>query len=155
MNALQKLFQNKKQNLLSLFFTAGYPTIDSTAAIMDAAQTAGIDFLEVGMPYSDPLADGPVIQQSSTVAIAKGMTIELLFSQLEKIKGKTTISGYSQRNDYQTVVFSIGKNKRQNHYSVSTDGLSESRLSVWCGKIHGKSFCMRCIRTHTSRPSHF
>ena len=91
MNALQKLFQNKKQKLLSLFFTAGYPTIDSTAEIMDAAQTAGIDFLEVGMPYSDPLADGPVIQQSSTVAIANGMTIELLFSQLEKIKGKTTI----------------------------------------------------------------
>jgi len=91
MNALQKLFQNKKQNLLSLFFTAGYPTIDSTAAIMDAAQTAGIDFLEVGMPYSDPLADGPVIQQSSSVAIANGMTIKLLFSQLEKIKGKTTI----------------------------------------------------------------
>ncbi len=91
MNALQKLFQNKKQNLLSLFFTAGYPTIDSTAGIMDAAQAAGIDFLEVGMPYSDPLADGPVIQQSSTVAIANGMTIELLFSQLEKTKDKTTI----------------------------------------------------------------
>jgi tryptophan synthase alpha chain len=91
MNALQKLFQNKKQKLLSLFFTAGYPTLDSTVGIMDAAQTAGIDFLEVGMPYSDPLADGPVIQQSSTVAIANGMTIELLFSQLEKIKGKTTI----------------------------------------------------------------
>ena len=91
MNALQKLFQNKKQNLLSLFFTAGYPTIDSTAGIIEACQMAGIDFLEVGMPYSDPLADGPVIQQSSTRAIANGMTIELLFNQLEIKKVKTSI----------------------------------------------------------------
>ncbi len=91
MNALQNLFHNKKQNLLSLFFTAGYPTIDSTAGIIEACQKAGIDFLEVGMPYSDPLADGPVIQQSSTRAIVNGMTIELLFNQLEALKGKTTI----------------------------------------------------------------
>ncbi len=91
MNALQELFQNKKQNLLSLFFTAGYPQIDSTAGIIEASRKAGIDFLEVGMPYSDPLADGPVIQQSSTVAIANGMTIEMLFNQLETLKEKTSI----------------------------------------------------------------
>ncbi len=91
MNALQQLFLTKKQNLLSLFFTAGYPQVDSTTQIIEAAETAGIDFLEVGMPYSDPLADGPVIQQSSTRAIANGMTLELLFRQLERIKNRVKI----------------------------------------------------------------
>jgi tryptophan synthase alpha chain len=91
MNALQELFARKKKNLLSLFFTAGYPYLNSTEDIIAAAQQAGIDFLEVGMPYSDPLADGPVIQQSSTKAIANGMNIPLLFDHLESIKGKYTI----------------------------------------------------------------
>jgi tryptophan synthase alpha chain len=91
MNAIQKLFTEKKQNLLSLFFTAGFPYLESTGDIIAAAQNAGIDFLEVGMPYSDPLADGPVIQQSSTKAIANGMNIDRLFRQLDAIKGKYTI----------------------------------------------------------------
>jgi tryptophan synthase alpha chain len=91
MNALQELFARKNKNLLSLFFTAGYPYLESTEDIIAAAQNAGIDFLEVGMPYSDPLADGPVIQQSSTQAIANGMNIPLLFKHLEAIKGKYTI----------------------------------------------------------------
>ncbi len=91
MNALQKLFTRKQQNLLSLFFTAGFPRLDSTEQIIRASEQAGIDFLEVGMPYSDPLADGPVIQQSSTHAIANGMTMEILFQQLEAMKGKYKI----------------------------------------------------------------
>ncbi|TVQ13979.1 MAG: tryptophan synthase subunit alpha [Bacteroidetes bacterium] len=91
MNPLQQLLKHKSGNLLSLFFTAGYPNIDSTESIIASAEKAGIDFLEVGMPYSDPLADGPVIQQSSSVAIANGMNIKLLFHQLEQIKGKYKI----------------------------------------------------------------
>ena len=91
MNTLQELFNKKNQNLLSLFFTAGFPEHDSTEPIIAAAQHAGIDFLEVGMPYSDPLADGPVIQQSSTKAIANGMRLDVLFKQLEMIKGKYSI----------------------------------------------------------------
>ncbi len=91
MNPLQALLSDKKQKLLSLFFTAGYPETGSAASIISAAESAGIDFLEVGMPYSDPLADGPVIQQSSTRAIANGMTIALLLKQLHDIKGKTGI----------------------------------------------------------------
>lgn len=79
MNPLQKLLLQKPRNLLSLFFTAGYPHLDSTQDIIVAAEQAGIDFLEVGMPYSDPLADGPVIQESSTRAIANGMNLEVLF----------------------------------------------------------------------------
>lgn len=91
MNALQQLFQRKNKNLLSLFFTAGYPHLNSTEAIIASAQNAGVDFLEVGMPYSDPLADGPVIQQSSTKAIQNGMNLHVLFSQLENIRGKYSI----------------------------------------------------------------
>jgi tryptophan synthase alpha chain len=91
MNTIQKLFAQKDRNLLSLFFTAGFPYLDSTEDIIRAAQQAGIDFLEVGMPYSDPLADGPVIQASSTRAIANGMNIPVLFSHLEAIKGKYNI----------------------------------------------------------------
>ncbi len=86
MNALQKLLKYKRQNLLSLFFTAGFPKLDDTVSIIKAAESKGIDFLEVGMPYSDPLADGPVIQQSSMAAIKNGMTIPLLMKQLKKIQ---------------------------------------------------------------------
>ncbi|MFW6350886.1 MAG: tryptophan synthase subunit alpha [Bacteroidota bacterium] len=91
MNKLQKLFSHKRNDLLSLFFTAGYPHLEDTGSIILESQKQGIDFLEVGMPYSDPLADGPVIQQSSTVAIANGMTIEKLFAQLQSIKGEVEI----------------------------------------------------------------
>ena len=91
MNALQKLFQEKSGELLSLFFTAGYPELHSTGPIIKAAEEKGVDFLEVGMPYSDPLADGPVIQQSSTDAITNGMTIPLLMEQLQMIKNETCI----------------------------------------------------------------
>lgn len=91
MNPLQKHLKTKSEKLLSLFFTAGYPHLDSTESIIASAEKAGVDFLEVGMPYSDPLADGPVIQQSSSEAIANGMSIRLLFNQLEQIKGKYSI----------------------------------------------------------------
>lgn len=91
MNKLQKLFSHKRNDLLSLFFTAGYPHLEDTGSIILESQKQGIDFLEVGMPYSDPLADGPVIQQSSTVAIANGMTIEKLFAQLQSIKDEVEI----------------------------------------------------------------
>ncbi len=91
MNPLQELLSVKKHKLLSVFFTAGYPEAGSAFSIIKSAENAGIDFLEVGMPYSDPLADGPVIQQSSTRAIENGMTIELLLKQLNEIKGKTRI----------------------------------------------------------------
>ncbi len=88
MNELTKLLDKKSDNLLSIFFTAGFPTLDSTTGVLLSFQDAGVDFVEVGIPYSDPLADGPVIQQTSTVAIRNGMTMDLLFTQLERLKGK-------------------------------------------------------------------
>ena len=84
MNKLNTLFKEKKgQPILSIYYTAGYPEPDSTLDIAEALEKAGADFLEIGFPYSDPVADGPVIQHSSEVALRSGMTLEVLFKQLQ------------------------------------------------------------------------
>jgi tryptophan synthase alpha chain len=91
MNRLQQLFAKKKNNILSIYFTAGYPEIGATLKIAEALEKAGADFLEIGFPYSDPLADGPVIQNSSQVAIENGMTLKLLFQQLKDLRARVSI----------------------------------------------------------------
>jgi len=85
MNKLDHIIKAKKDPLLSIYFTAGYPKLDSMLTILPALETAGVDFVEIGMPFSDPLADGPVIQRSSEIAIENGMNLDLLFNQLEEI----------------------------------------------------------------------
>ncbi len=82
MNRINELFEQKKSKILSIYCTAGYPQLDSTIPVMKALQDSGVDMIELGIPYSDPLADGPVIQASGSKAIANGMTIEKLFEQL-------------------------------------------------------------------------
>lgn len=84
-----KLSENKK--LLSIYFTAGYPTINDTVSIIQELEKSGVDMIEIGLPFSDPLADGPTIQRSSTVALENGMTTELLFKQLENIRKSVKI----------------------------------------------------------------
>ena len=88
MNRIKKLFSEKKKNILSIYFTAGFPHLDDTGEILQALQKYGVDLVEIGMPYSDPLADGPVIQHSSTIAIRNGITIKLLFEQLKDCRNK-------------------------------------------------------------------
>ena len=82
MHPIQTLFSNKKKNILSIYFTAGFPQLNDTGIILEALQENGADLIEIGMPYSDPLADGPVIQNSSMKALHNGMTIKTLFDQL-------------------------------------------------------------------------
>ena len=83
---------NKQANgLLSIYFTAGYPQIDSTIEIAAALEKAGADFLEIGFPYSDPVADGPTIQHSSEVALKNGMTLNVLFDQLKELRKRVSI----------------------------------------------------------------
>ena len=89
MNSIQQLFSDKKKNILSIYFTAGFPQIDDTEKILTALQEHGADMIEIGMPYSDPLADGPVIQNSSMKALQNGMTIKLLFAQLASFRRKS------------------------------------------------------------------
>lgn len=87
MNRLDQLFARKKNNVLNIYCTAGYPRLDSTREVIGALQQHGADIIELGMPYSDPLADGEVIQASSSVALHNGMTIATLFEQLQDIRG--------------------------------------------------------------------
>jgi tryptophan synthase alpha chain len=85
----QKLQENKK--LLSIYFTAGYPNIDDTVTIIQNLEKNGVDIIEIGLPFSDPLADGPTIQASSTQALKNGMTSEVLFDQIKDIRKTITI----------------------------------------------------------------
>ena len=85
----QKLKENKK--LLSIYFTAGFPQINDTVVILQELEKSGVDFIEIGLPFSDPLADGPTIQASSTKALENGMTSELLFEQLKNVRESVSI----------------------------------------------------------------
>jgi tryptophan synthase alpha chain len=86
MSRIKELFDSKQQNILNVYFTAGFPALDSTIEIMKSLQDNGVDLIELGMPYSDPLADGPVIQESSIVALSNGMTVKKLFQQLDAMR---------------------------------------------------------------------
>ena len=91
MSRINELFKSKKNNILSVYCTAGFPELNSTLPVMEALQESGADMIELGMPYSDPLADGPVIQASSTKALANGMTIGKLFEQLTDFRKKVRV----------------------------------------------------------------
>lgn len=86
MNRINQLFQKKTQHILSLYFCAGHPTLDSTTDIIRTLASRGIDMIEIGVPFSDPMADGPVIQDAATKALKNGMSLRLLFSQLKDIR---------------------------------------------------------------------
>ncbi|MEW5677010.1 tryptophan synthase subunit alpha [Flavobacterium enshiense] len=85
MNRINIKLQEKKK-LLSIYFTAGFPNLNDTVSIIEELEKSGVDMIEIGLPFSDPLADGPIIQQSSTLALENGMTTKLLFKQLENIR---------------------------------------------------------------------
>lgn len=91
MNRIEKLFQQKQQKVLNIYCTAGYPQLDSTLSVMKALEQNGADLIELGMPYSDPLADGPVIQASSARALQNGMTISKLFEQLNGFRKEVSV----------------------------------------------------------------
>ena len=91
MSRIKDLFERKSNRVLNVYCTAGYPQLNSTLDVMKALQDNGADLIELGMPYSDPLADGPVIQNSSLVALANGMTIETLFAQLKDARKEITV----------------------------------------------------------------
>lgn len=88
MNRLKTLLEKKNNNLLSVYFTAGFPRLDSTTEIITELCRGGADIIEVGIPFSDPMADGPVIQHSGTVALRNGMTLRLLLDQVEEARAK-------------------------------------------------------------------
>jgi len=97
MNRIQSKLQEiglsdrREDKVLSIYFTAGYPNLNDTVAIIEKLESSGVAMIEIGMPFSDPLADGPTIQESSTKALQNGMTTEILFSQLQNIRETVSI----------------------------------------------------------------
>lgn len=91
MNRIDHCFQSEKKNLLSIYVTAGFPELNDTVRMLEYIQEAGADMVELGMPFSDPLADGPVIQQSSEVALENGMSLSTLFKQLEGMRDRVSL----------------------------------------------------------------
>lgn len=91
MSRIQDLFERKDKNILNVYCTAGYPQLDSTREVMKCLQENGADLIELGIPYSDPLADGPVIQASGSRAIQNGMTVKKLFEQLEGFRNEIRV----------------------------------------------------------------
>lgn len=91
MNRIHRLFARKRTGVLSVYLTAGYPSIDHTLLLAEAAQSSGADMIEIGIPFSDPVADGPVIQRCHSIALANGMTMKRLFLQLTRLRERITI----------------------------------------------------------------
>ena len=91
MNRLATLFAGKRKDILNIYFTAGYPAVDSTVPIIRALAEASTDLIEIGMPYSDPMADGETIQQSSMQALSNGMTLKVLLEQIAEARQHTQV----------------------------------------------------------------
>lgn len=86
MNRIDELFKRKNQNILSVFFTAGFPKLTDTGVVAQELEKAGADLIEIGIPFSDPVADGPVIQESNKIALNNGMNLKLLLHQVREIR---------------------------------------------------------------------
>lgn len=91
MNRIDNLFKHKNKNILSVYFTAGYPNLEDTAPIIKSLERNGVDLIEIGIPFSDPMADGVVIQASATQALKNGMSLKVLFEQLADIRKEVSI----------------------------------------------------------------
>ncbi len=86
MNRINQLFSTKEKEILSIYFCAGYPTLDGTVGVIETLERHGVDMIEIGIPFSDPMADGPVIQEASTHALRNSMTLRTLFGQLREVR---------------------------------------------------------------------
>ena len=91
MNRINQLFSTKQKDILSIYFCAGFPTLEGTASTIKVLEKKGINMIEIGIPFSDPMADGPVIQHAATRALKNGMTLKLLFDQLKDIRREVQI----------------------------------------------------------------
>ena len=91
MNKIAELFNRKRKNILNVYFTAGFPQLNDTNTIIESLQSAGVDMIEIGIPFSDPVADGPTIQESNETALNNGMSLKILFDQLNNFKEKIAV----------------------------------------------------------------
>jgi len=129
MNRIKSLFEKKPKRILNVYCTAGYPKLDNTLEIMQYLQDSGVDLIELGMPYSDPLADGPIIQNSSLLALQNGMTVKMLFEQLKGFRSHITVPVVLM--GYMNTVLQYGFEKFcEDAASVGIDGLILPDLPV-------------------------
>lgn len=91
MNRIDQAFEKQKKHLLNVYYTAGYPNLGDTLQVAKSLQAGGADLIEIGLPFSDPVADGPTIQESSTRALQNGMNLKLLFDQLSDLRNEVTV----------------------------------------------------------------
>ena len=139
MNRIDQLFQRKHGNVMSVYFTAGYPQKDTTVEIIKKLDEAGVDMIELGIPFSDPMADGPVIQESNKVSLENGMNLSLLFEQLENIRQITNIPILLM--GYLNPVFYFGIEKFCKNCSKSgIDGVILPDLPVEDYRAHYKEY---------------
>ncbi len=131
MNRLNQLFAQKKKNVLNVYCTAGYPMLNSTIEVMQSLQRHGADLIELGMPYSDPLADGPVIQVSGSKAIENGMGIDVLFQQLENMRKPLLVSEDTNHGSV------VGENTNNGGgFSLSITGIGDALPVVLMGYMN-------------------
>ena len=90
-NRITALFEKKDKNILNIFYTAGFPGLNDTKCIAESLEASGADMIEIGIPFSDPIADGPTIQESNKIALDQGMTLSLLISQVKELRTTVTI----------------------------------------------------------------
>lgn len=138
MNRIDNLFQNKKQDILSIYFPAGYPNLKDTVPNLELLQTAGVDMVEIGIPFSDPLADGPAIQTAAKKALDNGMNLRLLFEQLKDVR--QTVSMPLILMGYWNTIYRYGVDQfLKDCKSVGIDGLIVPDLPLEEFEAHYKS----------------
>ncbi len=138
MNRLTKLFSEKKSNILNIYFTAGFPELNDTGKIIETLAESGADLIELGMPYSDPLADGTTIQDSSSIALKNGMELDTLFKQVTEIR--KTVDIPIMLMGYFNQVMQFGETKFfDNCVNAGIDGLIIPDLPMDYYQIHIQS----------------
>lgn len=141
-NRIKTLFANKKERILSLYFTAGYPNLEDTLPLIQGLEQAGVDLLEIGFPFSDPLADGPVIQESSQKAIENGMTLDVLFNQLENLRAETDIPIILM--GYLNPILQYGEERFvESCYRVGVDGIIVPDMPIHYFNKKMKDSCLK------------
>lgn len=138
MNRIDHLFQNKKQNILSIYFPAGYPNLNDTVPNLELLQNSGVDMVEIGIPFSDPLADGSAIQAAAKQALDNGMKLRLLFEQLKSVR--KTVSMPLILMGYWNTIYNYGvENFLKDCEKVGIDGLIVPDLPLEEFELHYKT----------------
>jgi tryptophan synthase alpha chain len=139
-NRLDQLFDRKRERVLSIYFTAGFPHLEDTETIIEALEEGGADIIEIGIPYSDPVADGPTIQQSNDVALRNGISIKKLFEQIKDIR--KTVSIPLVMMGYINPVLQFGiDNFCKKCKEIGIDGLIIPDMPLWeYENLYKKSF---------------